>query len=344
MVTRRIALRDSLLASGAALVTWVNPELGAYAEENVSVHGAGSTFSAPLYKKWIEVYQQDHKQISLDYDVVGSGEGVTRFVHGSVDFGASDVLPSELMLSAVKRGVIPVPVTAGMIVLAYNLPGLTGTLKLSREVYSDIFTGQIKKWDDPRILEANTDLNLPATEVAVVVRQDSSGTTAAFTRHLVAIGASWQATGAGDGFSVDWPTAAMLGKGNEGVAHKIKISEGSIGFVEYGFAKRLGLQMATLENDAGRFVEPSEAAGRAALLASGNGSTANPPGDESYPIVTLSWLLLYRKYGDPKKAAAVKDWVRWGLTTGQTFASALGYIPLPSDTAALAEHSLDSIS
>lgn len=344
MVTRRMALRGSLFASGAAFVTWVIPEWSANAEENVSVHGAGSTFSAPLYRKWIEVYQQDHKQIALSYDAVGSGEGVTRFVRESVDFGATDVLPSDVMLASVKRGAIPIPVTAGMIVLAYNLPGLTGTLKLSREVYSDIFTGRIKKWDDPRILEANTDLNLPATDIAVVVRQDSSGTTAAFTRHLVAIGSSWQATGAGDGFSIDWPRAAMLGKGNEGVAQKIKISEGSIGYVEYGFAKRLRLQMATLENKAGNFVEPNEEAGRAALLASENYFTADPPGEASYPIVTLSWLLLYKKYEDPKKAAALKDWIRWGLTTGQTFASELGYIPLPSDTAALAGRSLDSIS
>ncbi len=344
MVTRRIALRDALLASGAALASWVIPEFGADAEESLSLHGAGSTFSAPLYKKWIDVYQQDHKQVSLSYDSVGSGEGVTRFVHGSVDFGASDVLPSELMLSAVKRGVLPVPVTAGMIVLAYNLPSLTGTLKLSREAYSDIFTGAIKNWGDPRIRVANTGLALPDTDIAVVVRQDSSGTTAAFTRHLVAIGSSWQATGAGDGFSIDWPTAAMQGKGNEGVAQKIKISEGLIGFVEYGFAKRLGLKMAILENDAGKYISPSEEAGKVALLAAGSGSTANPPGGASYPIVTLSWLLLYKKYGEPKKAAAVKDWVRWGLTTGQTFASDLGYIPLPAETAALAQRSLDSLS
>src|SRR5208337_4022777 len=120
MLTRRIALRNSLLAGGAALMGWTTSEFGAEAEESISLHGAGSTFSAPLYQKWIEVYQQDHKDVSLSYDVVGSGLGVTRFVHGAVDFGATDVLPGGFVLSAVKRGVIPVPVTAGMIVLAYN--------------------------------------------------------------------------------------------------------------------------------------------------------------------------------------------------------------------------------
>jgi phosphate transport system substrate-binding protein len=177
-----------------------------------------------------------------------------------------------------------------------------------------------------------------------VVRQDSSGTTAAFTRHLVAIGVGWHVTGAGDGFDIAWPDAAMQGRGNESVSSKIKISEGSIGYVEYGFAKRLGLPMATLENKAGHFIEPDEEAGRRALLASENFLTADPPGDASYPIVTFSWLLLYKKYADPKKAAAVKDWVKWGLTTGQAFASDLGYIPLPDETAALAERALDALS
>ena len=328
MITRRIALRNSLLLSSAALLTWPFSGVGAGAEDSVSVNGAGSTFTAPLYKKWMDVYRQTNKQIALSYDVVGSGEGVSRFAAGSVDFGASDVLPGDYMFAGIKRGVVSVPATAGMIVLAYNLPGLKGELKLPRDVYSDIFTGRIKLWNDPRIQKANPNLSLPNSNIAVVVRQDSSGTTAAFTRHLVAIGSSWHATGAGDGFVIDWPTEAMQGKGNEGVASKIKISKGSLGYVEYGFAKRLGLHMATLENDAGRFIEPSQEAGRAALLASGNGSTANPPGDESYPISTYSWLLLYKKYGDPVKATAVKDWVRWGLTTGQTFASGLGLHPI----------------
>jgi phosphate transport system substrate-binding protein len=351
-----MAVRNALLTGGAALMGWTTASgFGAEAEEALSLHGAGSTFSAPLYQKWIEVYQQDHKQVSLSYDVVGSGLGVSRFVHGAVDFGATDVLPGRFILSTVKNGVIPVPVTAGMIVLAFNLPSLGGDLKLPKDVYADIFTGRIKVWNDPRIVQANKDLHLPNRDIAVVVRKDSSGTTAAFTRNLVAISPNWAATGAGDGFTIDWPAAAMLGKGNEGVAHLIKISEGGIGFVEYGFAKRLGLQMATLENGAGKFVAPGEAAGTAALLASERASaadplvsvddvTANPPGDASYPIVTLSYLLLNRKYADARKAAALRDWVKWGLTTGQTFASGLGYIPLPAETATHAGRALDSLS
>jgi phosphate transport system substrate-binding protein len=339
-----MALRGSLLAGFAGLVGWSAPEIGAKAEENPLLRGAGSTFSAPLYQKWIEAYRQNHTGFSMSYDAAGSGVGVTRFVHGAVDFCASDVLPGELMLSSVRRGVISVPVTAGMIVLSYNLPGLGGVLKLPKDVYADIFGGKIRVWNDPRIVEANKGLHLPNTDIAVVVRQDSSGTTAAFTRHLMAIGQNWEATGAGDGFVVSWPTAAMLAKGNEGVAQKIKISEHSIGFVEFGFARRLGLQMAVLENDAGKFVGASEETGSAALVAAENSTIANPPGDASYPIVTLSYLLLYKKYEDAKKSAALKDWVRWGLTSGQALAAELGYIPLPEETAALARRSLDTIS
>ena len=158
MITRRNVLLKSLLVSGAAFDAWATLRLGARAEELASIRGAGSTFAAPLYKKWIEAFQQDHKQVALSYDVVGSGAGVDRFVAGSVDFGATDVLPSDVMLASVKRGAVPVPVTAGIIVLAYNLPGFKGVLKLPRDVYSAIFSGRITQWNDPQIRKANPDL------------------------------------------------------------------------------------------------------------------------------------------------------------------------------------------
>ena len=231
-----------------------------------------------------------------------------------------------------------------MIVLAYNLPGLSGDLNLPRDVYSDIFSGRIRQWNDPRIRSANPTLSLPDQDIAVIVRDDASGTATAFARHLAAIGAGWHATGAGEGFVIDWPTAGMAARGNEGVSGKIKISEGSIGAVEYGFANRLGLQLAALQNKAGRFVAPNQKSGQAALLTSDEGSLIDPPGDSSYPIVTFSWMLLYKKYGDAKTAAAVKDWVTWGLTVGQTIAPGLGYLALPPEKAQLAVQSLDAIT
>jgi len=342
MSTSGLLRREVLLGGAAALLSMGRQPVRA--DELVSLHGAGSTFSAPLYRKWIDVYKAEHPDILLSYDAVGSGEGLNRFLAGSVDFGASDILPGAESFAGVKRGVVVVPVTAGMIVLAYNVPGLAAPLNLPRHVYSDIFAGRIQRWNNPAIQNANPDVVLPRMDIAVVVRQDSSGTTAAFTRHLETIGASWQTTGAGQGFLIDWPAAVMFARGNEGVASRIKLSEGSIGFVEYGFAKRLGLPMAALENRAGRLLAPSEDAGRAALMATRNDSTADPPGDASYPIVSYSWLLLNKKYWDPKRGPALKEWIGWGLTTGQTFAARLGYLPLPTEIAILAEQSLDSVT
>ncbi len=344
MITRRVAVHNVLWGGAAALAGLGRPNVGFGAEAALSLHGAGSTFSAPLYKTWIKVFEQADDKIAVSYDAVGSGEGITRFAIGSVDFGATDVLPGEFLFTGVKRGVVSIPATAGMIVLAYNLPGLGGDLKLPRDVYSAIFSGGIRQWSDPRIRSANPGLSLPNQDIAVVVRDDASGTAAAFARHLIAIGSGWHATGAGDGFMIDWPAAAMAARGNEGVSGKIKISEGSIGAVEYGFAKRLGLQMAALKNKAGRFVAPSQDSGQAALSASDQASIIDPTGDASYPLVTFSWLLLYRKYGDAKRAAAVKEWVTWGLTTGQTIAPGLGYLALPPERAEIAAQSLDAIT
>jgi phosphate transport system substrate-binding protein len=256
---------------------------------------------------------------------------------------------SATELSHVEGGVVQVPSTAGMIVLAYNLPGLEGPLKLPQDVYVDIFLGKIRTWDDPRILEANTDLDLPGTTIAVIGRQESSGTTYALTRHLAAVSPSWEAEGPGVGKMVQWPAVAMLARGNEGVASRIKISIGSIGYVEQGFAQRLGLSVALLENKAGQFVDPTQDAGIAALAASaGNGldklsaSLANPPAPQAYPIVTYSWLILHEHY-PAEQARAITSFVDWGLGAGQRFASDLGYLDLPQAVADLGKSALSHV-
>lgn len=135
------------------------------------IRGAGATFPAPLYKKWREEYQQRHPEVVLSYEEVGSGEGVKQFMAGDVDFGASDAAMTDEELAEVERGTQLVPMLAGSIVLAYNLPGLGGALKLKRDVYVDIFLGKIATWDDPRIKATNPDLNLPGDDIALVARQ-----------------------------------------------------------------------------------------------------------------------------------------------------------------------------
>ena len=312
------------------------------------IHGAGATFPAPLYKKWIDEYQKRRPEVMVSYDAVGSGEGVKEFLAGRVDFGASDAAMSDAQIAEVARGVQLVPAVAGTIVVAYNLEGLGGDLKLSREVYVDIFLGKIKRWDDLRIKRLNPELNLPKSDIALVVRQDGSGTTYAFTNHLSAISDEWRDRGPGVGTLIDWPGTAMAARGNEGVAGRIKISKGSIGYVEYGMAKRGGLSMAWLENKAGQFIEPHGGSGLATLLNAPLPENLrvffpDPDGQDSYPIVTYSWLLLYRQYDDAQKLGALKQFVRWCLTTGQEFNESLGFVRLPPQITARAVEALDNI-
>ena len=238
--------------------------LGAGVAQAVELHGAGSTFIAPLMDGWINYFDQSQPDIVIRYDAIGSGQGVARFASGAIDFGATDNYVPAADAPAGERGTVELPSAAGMIVLAYNLPGLKGRLNLPRDVYVDIFRGKIRTWDDPRIVAANPGLKLPPISIATVVRQDASGTTYAFTDHLAAISAEW-AEKPGVGKTIDWPHVAMLARGNEGVASKIRISQGAIGYIEYSFALRLGLAMAALQNKAGKFVAPTPLAGAAAL-------------------------------------------------------------------------------
>lgn len=315
----------------------------------IELHGAGATFPAPLYKKWIDTYGKTHPEVAIAYAAVGSGEGTTRFLDRTVDFGASDAALSDEQIARVKAGVTLVPVTAGMVVLAYHLPGLNGPLKLSRDVYADMFAGKIREWNDPRLQALNPGLQLPRQNIVLVGRQDSSGTTYALTNHLSAVSPEWRDRGPGTGKVIDWPGHAMLARGNEGVASRIKMSRGAIGYVEYGFARRLGLPMAHLQNRAGRFVEPTARSGQAALASAAGlpeslrAFVPDPEGEEAYPIVTFTWLLLYGQYAQADKAAALREFVDWGLTTGQTFSSELGYIPLPENVAALSRAAVAAV-
>jgi phosphate transport system substrate-binding protein len=313
------------------------------------LRGAGATFPAPLYKKWIAAYTKEVPGTKVSYAEVGSGEGVKRFLAQQVDFGASDTALTDEEITRAKDGARLIPVTAGMVVLAYNLPGAGGTLRLSREVYADIFLAKIKKWNDPRIQALNPNLRLRDRSIAVVARQDSSGTTFAFTNHLSAISPAWKA-GPGTGKTVGWPGGAMLQRGNEGVAQRILVSEGALGYVEYSYAKRLGLAVATLQNKAGAYVAPSEWSGQAAFARNLKVFPANlrvflpdPEGDASYPIVSFSWLLLHERYADAARAESLKQFVAWSLDKGQAYSSELGYVPLPPEVASLARTAVAGI-
>jgi phosphate transport system substrate-binding protein len=315
--------------------------------ENVTLSGAGATFPAPLYQRWFSDFNKTNPAVTVSYQSVGSGAGVKQFIAGTVDFGASDVAMKDEEIKKVPKGAIMLPMTAGSVVLAYNLPDLKAPLKLSRDAYVGIFQGKIKKWNDPAIAKSNSGVKLPDTGIKVVYRSDGSGTTAVFTKFLSAVSPAWKSS-VGDGKTVNWPSGTGA-KGNEGITAQIQQNQGSIGYVEYGYAKQNGLAFASLENKAGTFVEPSEQSAQATLSTvklpdNLRAFIVDPEGKDAYPIVTYTWLLAYKTYDDPNKAKALKAVIDYSIAEGQKVSSELGYIPLPADVVTKVKAAADAIA
>jgi phosphate transport system substrate-binding protein len=307
--------------------------------------GAGATFPAPLYQRWAVEFNKKVPAVQVNYQSIGSGAGVKNFLQGVVDFGASDAAMTDAEMAKSPRGTVLVPATAGSVVLAYNLPGVSG-LKLSRAALAGIFLGTVKKWNDPAITAANPGVPLPDRAINVAYRSDGSGTTFVFTQHLAAISPEFDEE-VGFDKSVTFPVG-IGGKGNEGVTALVKQSAGTIGYVEYGYAANNGLSMAAIENKSGQFVAPTPESGAAALASVQMPENlrvwpVDPETPEAYPIASFTWLLLYRTYPDAAKLKALREFVNYGLTEGQTYASELGYIPLPEAVVAKAKAALESV-
>lgn len=315
------------------------------------IQGAGASFPNPLYQAWIERYREIESGTRIEYRSVGSGAGVASFLAESVDFGASDAALNDVELARVgARGVVMVPVTAGMVVLAYNLPGVPAGLKLPRDVQIDLFRGRVTRWNDPRIQEANPGISLPPVGIMPIVRRDGSGTTFVFTHYLSAISDWWRSEGPGAVKALQWPVATMTAPGNEGVSARIKVTHGGIGYVEYAFARQLGLSVAALENRAGAFVMPATGAGTAALASIPEIPddlrifVADPPGADAYPLTSYTWLLLHEDYPQtPEVAAGLRRFVAWALTDGQALAAEMGYVPLPDTLVQRAQAALERL-
>jgi len=307
--------------------------------------GAGATFPAPLYQRWGVEYNKLHPAVQVNYQSVGSGAGVKNFTAGVVDFGASDAAMSDAEIAKIAKGVVMIPATAGEIVYAYNLPGVE-KLNLSRESMAGIYLGTITKWNDPVIAKANPGAKLPDLAIQVAFRSDGSGTTYVFTQHLSAVSKDFNEK-IGTDKSVTFPVG-VGGKGNEGVTALVKQSPGAVGYVEYGYAKGNGLPMASLENKSGNFVAPGVETGAATLAnvqlpANLRVWPVDPEGAADYPIVSFTWLLLYGKYDDAAKLAALKEFVTYGLADGQKFSEELGYIPLPAPVVEKAKAALATV-
>jgi phosphate transport system substrate-binding protein len=320
---------------------------------SILLTGAGATFPSVLYDRWFAVYHDSHPNTFIKYAAVGSGEGVRRFIgkniadEEKVDFGGSDAAMSDAEIARADNETLMVPLTAGCVVLAYNLPGFQGDLKLSRKAYAGIFLGEIKQWNDPLIAQSNPGVKLPNLTVVTAVRQDGSGTTFAFTKNLDAISEKWR-NQFGPATLVNWPGDAMRAKGNEGVAGLIGKSDGAIGYVGYEFAQKIGLATAALENKDGKFVKPSEQSCGAALAAADvpanlRAFVPDPKGVDSYPIVTFSWILLRKNYKNAETAKALRELFLWCLQDGQRYSAELGYVRVPASVAEKAVAALNGI-
>lgn len=313
----------------------------------IELQGAGATFPYPLYSKWIAEYQKEDPRVRINYQSIGSGGGIRQITARTVDFGASDALMSDGDLAKAPGKLLHIPMTLGAVAITYNLPGVTA-LKFSPEVLVQIFLGEIKSWNDRRIVKLNPGVKLPNTPITVVFRSDGSGTTAIFTEYMSKVGLSWKEK-VGAGKSVKFPTG-LGAKGNEGVAGQVRTNPGSIGYVELAYAKQTGLTYASIANSSGAFVEPGLEAITAAAASAASSipddlrvSIVDPPGKDAYPISAFTYILVYEDQADIHKARALARFLWWAIHEGQTFGPPLHYATLPAELVTKIEPKLRSL-
>jgi phosphate transport system substrate-binding protein len=317
------------------------------APNSIELQGAGATFPFPLYSKWMSEYQKIHNEVRINYQSIGSGGGIRQITERTVDFGATDAPMKEEELQKAPGKLLHIPTTLGAVVVAYNLEGVAG-LKLSSEVIAGIFLGQISKWNDARIAKLNAGMKLPAEPIAVAYRSDGSGTTAVFTEYLAKVSPAWKDK-VGAGKSVKFPVG-MGAKGNEGVAGQLKITPGTIGYVELAYAKQTGLSFASVENAAGQFVEPGATGTSAAAASVATSmpddmrvSIVDPPGDAAYPISAFTYILVYEEQADAAKGKALAQFLWWAVHEGQAYGTSLHYAPLPPEVVTKVEGKLKAL-
>lgn len=303
----------------------------AHSAHAAEITGAGATFPYPLYAKWAEAYKAK-TGVGMNYQSIGSGGGIKQIKAKTVNFGASDkpLKPEELEAS----NLIQFPTVMGGVVATVNLPGVqAGQLKLTGPVLAEIFMGKIKKWNAPELVAINPGLALPDQMITVVHRSDGSGTTFIFTNYLSKVSPEWKAA-VGEEASVKWPTG-VGGKGNEGVANFVKLTKGSIGYVEYAYALQNKMTYTSLKNKDGQFAQPSEEAFKAAA-AGADWSKApgfyeiltDEPGAKTWPIAGATFILMHRMQENGDTAREVLKFFDWAYANGDKMALDLDYIPM----------------
>jgi phosphate transport system substrate-binding protein len=298
------------------------------------INGAGATFPYPIYSKWFSEYNKQHPGVRINYQSIGSGGGIRQVTNRTVFFGATDGPMTDAQLQAAPAPLLHLPTVLGAVVPIYNLPGASGELAFSGSLLADIYLGKVKKWDDPAIARLNPGVRLPPLDIAVVHRSDGSGTTYILVDYLSKVSAEFRRE-VGVNTSVSWPVG-IGGKGNEGVAGLVSQTPGAIGYVELIYALQTGISFGAVQNAAGELVKASpgsvtRAAATATIPDDFRVSITNAPGAGSYPISSFTWLLLYRNPDDAARGKVMVDFVKWAITDGQTFATDLGYAPLPAN-------------
>ncbi|MGH7145565.1 MAG: phosphate ABC transporter substrate-binding protein PstS [Planctomycetota bacterium] len=322
------------------------------AEDTVSLNGAGSSFQAPLQYKWIAEYQKTHPGVQLNYQSIWSGAGIRQVTAGTIDFGGTDGPMTTEQLGAFKdaRGAVclHLPIALGAVMPTYNIPGVTAELKFTPAALAGIYLGEITKWDDPAIAGPNPDVKLPDNDIVVVHRSDGSGTTYTWTDYLSKISKTWQEK-VGCGTSVRWPVG-LGGKGNEGVSALVKQTPNAIGYVELIYAIQNHIAYGEVQNAAGKFIKAdlattsAAAAGAAANMpADFRVSITNAPGDDTYPIVTFTWVMVPDHIANDGKRQALIDYLKWALSTGQDYCQPLAYARVPKEVVEMEMKAIDTI-
>lgn len=306
----------------------------AAAAQAAEITGAGATFPYPIYAKWAEAY---HKQtgVGLNYQSIGSSGGIRQINNKTVTFGATDAPVKGEDLD--KNGQVQFPAIIGGTVPVINLDGFKpGELRITGPVMAEVFMGNIVKWNDPKLAQLNPGKALPDLAITVVHRADGSGTTFNWTDYLTVISPEWEKR-VGRGAAVKWPaTSSVGGKGNEGVAANVNRVKGSIGYVEYAYVKKNGMNYMLLQNRAGNFVAPDDltfaaaAAGADWFSVPGMGlSIVNQPGKDTWPVTTASFIIMYKDPADKRASAEVIKFFDWAFKNGAKMSAELDYVHLP---------------
>jgi phosphate transport system substrate-binding protein len=350
-----IAVIVIVIASIFAYMSLSNPT------EQVSFSGSGATFPVPLLDAMRKEYEDNVKSnVLIDYEGIGSGGGISNLQNKATDFAGSDA-PMSAAEMELAPNALHIPETIGAVTVAYNLPDVATGLHLTGQIIADIFQGKITNWNDAAIQDINPDITLPDHEIAVAHRSDGSGTTFIFTGYLSLVSTDWaQTPGLGQGKSVEWPVGRG-GNGNSGVAQIVQDTEYTIGYVELAYALENNMTVAAIQNPAGNFVSPSlesttEAVSSKAQqgLPAGdeswsNVNVLNAPGEQAYPIVSFTYILVYKELNDihgmtEAKATALVQFLWWMVHDGQQLGPALEYAPLPSNVVSIDEASIQSIT